>query len=266
MSASERIYDLLSQVNSDGRNFPATIFYNEGWLLRLVLDWFFRQKAIGHKLSFAPNANWFSEALLGSQFLSRGRWDALAEGFTHADGVIGHFSIGRGALANVSLAEAASQFIVAEAKLFSPLSSGVTNARYFNQAARNVACIAYALHQAELEPSRFSSLAFYVLAPREQIEDKQLFAEFTSKPSIREKVSLRVTAYQGSPQAEKHLRWQREWFEPTLERAEIACLAWEDVIEFIRAEDDPFGSDLSKFYKDCCKFNRVQEPDLRAST
>ncbi len=42
MSAHQRIYEMLSQANSDSRTFPATIFYNEGWLLRLVLDWFCR--------------------------------------------------------------------------------------------------------------------------------------------------------------------------------------------------------------------------------
>jgi len=145
--------------------------------------------------------------------------------------------------------------------MFSPLSSGVTNARYFDQAARNVVCIAHALYQADLKPSRFSSLAFYVLAPREQIEDKQLFKNLISKQSIMDKVSRRVSAYGGSPQAEAKVHWQREWFEPTLECADVDCLAWEEIIQFICLKDEPFGSDLSAFYKECCKFNRVQEPE-----
>lgn len=62
ISSRQRIYDLLSHANSDDRNFPATIFYNEGWLFRLVLDWFFTQSAADHALSVAPGAKWFSEA------------------------------------------------------------------------------------------------------------------------------------------------------------------------------------------------------------
>lgn len=264
MHVHQRIYDLLALANSDSRNFPATIYYNEGWLLRLVLDWFSRQKTTGHSLTLASGARWYSEALLPSQFLPRSRRDELAEGHTHADGVFGHISVGRGALADVTLSKNASQFVVTEAKLFSPLSSGVKNASYFDQAARNVACIAHVLREAQLEPSRLSSLAFYVLAPQEQIEDKQLFKKLMSKQSIIEKVSRRVGAYQGSPDADAKNEWQRQWFVPTLERTEIACLAWESLIEFVRSNDEPFGTDLSNFYKDCCKFNRAQEPELRA--
>jgi hypothetical protein len=141
-SPLQRIYEMLCRANSERRTFPATIFYNEGWLLRLVLDWFSEHALGGHLLSFAAGAQWYSEALLPSQFLARQRGDHLAEGWTHADGVVGHIKVGSTALANTSLADDASQFLVTEAKLFSPLSPRVTNAAYFDQAARNVACIA----------------------------------------------------------------------------------------------------------------------------
>src|SRR5262249_51109438 len=158
------------------RKFPATIFYNEGWLLRLVLDWLAREDLTGHPLGFAAAARWFSEALLPSQFLARVRGDQLAEGWTHADGIIGHVTIESGALANAALAKDASQLIVTEAKLFSPLSAGVTHARAFDQAARNVACIAEMLCRAGQQPARFSTLGFFVLAPTEQIVEKKLFS------------------------------------------------------------------------------------------
>jgi hypothetical protein len=123
----QRIYKMLCIAHSDDRKFPATILYNEGWLLRLVLDWFSRQPVGGHPLDFSSGARWFSEALLPSQFLPRVRGDRLAEGWTHADGIIGHITIGNGALANAALAKDASQFIVTEAKLFARLAPGVTN-------------------------------------------------------------------------------------------------------------------------------------------
>ena len=46
MPPHERISEMLRLASSDTRNFPATIFYNEGWLLRLVLDWFSRNEMI----------------------------------------------------------------------------------------------------------------------------------------------------------------------------------------------------------------------------
>ena len=80
MTPRQRIYEMLCIANSDDRKFPANIFYNEGWLLRLVLDWLSREVVTGHPLDFASGARWFSEALLPSQFLARDRGDHLAEG------------------------------------------------------------------------------------------------------------------------------------------------------------------------------------------
>ena len=47
-----------------------------------------------YPLSPLPEARWFSEAWLASAFLPRFRGDRLAESRTHADAVVGHFTIG----------------------------------------------------------------------------------------------------------------------------------------------------------------------------
>ena len=62
-------------------------------------------------ISFDAGAKWFSEALLPSQFFARTRDDTLAEGWTHADGVIGHVAIGNAALADTKLSGEAKQFL-----------------------------------------------------------------------------------------------------------------------------------------------------------
>jgi hypothetical protein len=260
MSALERISGMLRLANSDDRIFPATIFYNEGWLLRLVVDWFSRTPQADHAIKFASGARWFSEALLPSQFLARHKGDALAEGWTHADAVIGHVTIGTRALANTQLSNNASQFIVVEAKLFSRLSPGVTRARDFDQAARNVACMAEVLSRAGRRPQELSSLGFFVLAPREQV-DRQFFSREMSVTSIEQKVAERVSEYP-APDLEAKEQWRRDWFLPTLSRMKIECLCWEDVINLICREDAEFGSELSEFYAECLRFNRLQEPDL----
>ena len=63
-------------------------------MLRLVLDWFAINNIAGHTLSFDAASTWYSEGLLPSTFLPRYRGDKHAEGFTHADGVIGHIAMG----------------------------------------------------------------------------------------------------------------------------------------------------------------------------
>jgi hypothetical protein len=264
MSPIERINGMLRLANSDDRIFPATIFYNEGWLLRLVVDWLSRTPQVGHALRFASGARWFSEALLPSQFLARQRPDALAEGWTHADAVIGHLTIGKGALANTQLSKGALQFIVVEAKLFSLLSPRVTRAAYFDQAARNVACMAEVLSRADRSPQELPSLGFFVLAPREQVT-RQIFSREMSVASIQEKVARRVSEYP-VPELEAKEQWLREWFLPTLSQMEVDCLCWEDIIDTIRVQDPEFGAELSEFYAECLRFNRLQEPDLTAAS
>ncbi len=156
--------------------------------------------------------------------------------------------------------EDSTQFIVTEAKLFSPLSPRVTNASYFDQAARNVACIAEVLANAERRPKEFSSLGFYVIAPAEQIK-LNLFRTELSEQSIRAKVERRVSEYE-PPDREKKDAWLHDWFLPTLEHIDIKCLSWEQIIDDLRGRDEIFGTELSNFYSECLRFNRPQEPEL----
>jgi len=256
-----RIVEMLRLAGSNERLFPATLLYNEGWLLRLVLDWFANRKASeGHVLSFHPGARWFSEALLPSQFFASSRGDALAEGWTHADGVVGHVAIGSAALADTRLNQDAEQFVVTEAKLFSPLSAGVRNASYYDQAARNVACMAEILCRAGRRPENLRSLAFLVLAPRSQIE-LGVLEGLLAKDSIRAKVARRIGEYEPERQAVKKL-WMEEWFLPTLEHAQVRALSWEDILEHVERIDGLYAAaELKGFYARCLEFNRLQEQE-----
>ena len=150
----DRIAEILSRVDGDSPPIRRTEVYNEGWMLRLCLDWFSENRSASGTLLFDSSSDWYSEALLPSAFLPKERGDRLAESWTHADGVIGDFDIGKENIGGLSLKPDARQFVVTEAKMFSKLSSGVKNAGYFNQAARNVACIA--------EVIRLANLAYFI--------------------------------------------------------------------------------------------------------
>ena len=95
MNPVTRAGELLTLSGQPNAILPATALFNEGWMLRLVLDW-----AANHchpaaivPLRFEDGSTWYSEALLRSRFRSRKRGDTSGEGFTHADGVIGHFRL-----------------------------------------------------------------------------------------------------------------------------------------------------------------------------
>jgi len=246
----ERISTLLERSGGPDKNFPPTDLYNEGWMLRLVLDSLSFNPGVDHDLAFATTDKWYSEALLPSAFLARVRGDKLAESWTHADGVIGDFVIGAYRAGDLSLAKGASRILVTEAKMFSKLSSGVKNASYFNQAARNVACIAEVIRRAQIPPSKFANIGFYVIAPESQIKDG-VFTEYMAPEKIRNIVKQRVSEYE---EPEKN-SWFEEWFIPTMDKIQIRDISWEEIISLIDQFDSTYGADINAFYEKCLKFN-----------
>jgi hypothetical protein len=228
---------------------PATMLYNEGWMLRLLIDWFSTHPMPGHPLEFYSGAKWYSEPLLASQFAPRTRGDSLGESWTHADGVIGHFEVrvGRG---DIKVLPGAQQLVVAEAKMFSGLSSGTKRAEGFDQAARNVACIAHLLSDAKVEPSSVRRLSFYVIAPQEQ-SDRGTFGDLISKDNILRKVQLRCDKYKGDKS-----EWFETWFKPTLDAINVRFLSWEELCDDVRKTEPDCGQSLTDFLSTSIAHNR----------
>lgn len=226
--------------------FPPTDLYNEGWMLRLILDWFHQNPQSTHKFGFNNGATWYSEGLLPTAFCGGGK---PRETRTHADGVIGHITIEEKTKAGLKLREDASQFVVIEAKMFSGLSKGVKHAPYFNQVARTVACMAEAVKRAPICPSTLQDIAFYVVAPESQIE-KGIFRKFMNKDHIKQIVKCRISKYPS-----KRL-WFDEWFLPTHQEIEVSVISWENILKFISGKDASEGKALQEFYDKCFEFNK----------
>ena len=241
--------NLVSNIDFEIPNFPPTALYNEGWLLRLVIDWFSSSRITDHPLSFPVDGHWFSEARLPSAFLRRFIGDPLAESHTNADGVIGHFTIGSTGKTDLALNPDASHFVVLEAKLYSGLSKGVTNAKYYDQAARTVACIAEVLKRADCNPKTLYRLGFYVLAPRDQINSRT-FSRYLDNQSIADKVERRVSSY-----SVERDEWFKKWFTPTLEQIKIDSISWEAILDCINEKDSRIGESLEEYFAQCLAFN-----------
>jgi hypothetical protein len=245
-----RISELMARCGSADTAMPPTELYNEGWMLRLVLDWFERHRGVASPLQFEPGARWYSEALLPSRFMRQYQGDRRAESFTHADGLIGHFDIQPGERGAASLRSDTRQFVVCEAKLGSPLSFRTTNSADFDQAARNVACMAYMIGATEVPLEQIRKLAFYVIAPDAQI-GAGVFGQLVTKESVRAKVAARIEAYDGSMD-----EWYRGVFEPVLERVDLAPRSWESILESMPEDAEVAG--LREFYAACLKFNPLR--------
>jgi hypothetical protein len=133
--------------------------------------------------------------------------------------------------------------------MYSGLSSGVTHAKYYDQAARSVACIAEVLSRADRKPISFSQLGFYVLAPKDQIISRT-FSRQLEKRSIKDKVNRRISCFKGERDD-----WFKDWFTPTLEVIEIQSLSWETVLDVVRENDSNTGGSLKSYYQHCLNFN-----------
>lgn len=92
--------------------FQPTEICNEGWMLRFVIHWFSTQSGGNHLLSFPENGKWYSEALIHSPFCPDIAGINLAESWTYADGVIGHFAIGCNRMTDLSLLPEARHLII----------------------------------------------------------------------------------------------------------------------------------------------------------
>ena len=245
----EGIHRLISASESGSLNFPPTLIYNEGWMLRLILDWFSRNTIPNHPLAFQTDALWFSEALLPSPFHARHRADIRAEARTHADGVVGHFAIGSAAKADAILLPNAKQLLVIEAMMSSALSAGTRNAPTYDQAARNVACIAEMHRRASRSPADMTSIGFFVLAPGSFIK-AGVFAPKLEKRAIELAVKARAEAFKAELPT-----WLDDWFNPSLKAMRIGALSWEDLLVQIEDRDKASSSVLRAFYAQCLKHN-----------
>jgi hypothetical protein len=250
MLAIEQIARLLSRCGNADGNLPPTALFNEGWMLRLVLDWAAQHRSSIAALRFDADSVWYSEARLPSRFPPRTRGDGGGEGFTHPDGVIGHVRVDPGGRGYIELLHDARQFVVVEAKMASGLSAGTKYAPTFNQAARTMACVANVLSSANFATDDVRDLGFVLLAPADRIADRQVFWPALDKANILETVGKRAESYGGEPK-----EWFQRSFQPVLERCSIQAVSWESVLQNVVTVDADAGTALKGFYAKCLEYN-----------
>lgn len=253
----------LNQLGASG-NQPKTLIYNEGWMLRLILQ--------AAEEGYLPNLieparNWFSEAKLFTPFArNRGR---TAEGATSADAVMGDFDWALGTRSGVRLLPTATRFEVFEAKMFSGLSTNVTNARNYDQISRTIACMAHVISLSNLKIGRndFNQICFWLIAPRERIKAGR-FNNLLKKQSIQTKVQKRIQQFHAKDREELEA-WYEQYFKPLIDHSYdgdntlIRCISWETLLKNI--ENDDLNKQLNKFYNKCLQVANKDEYSNSAS-
>jgi len=251
MNSIETVGELLKRCGQPDAVLPPTALFNEGWMLRLVLDWASRHRSAIDALSFDEDSTWYSEALLGSRFRPRKRGDSGGEGFTHADGVIGHFRLRPGGRGDIELLPGARQLTIVEAKMASGLSTGTKRAPAYNQAARIVACIAHLLSSGIIDSPTVPNAAFVLVAPAARIAE-QTFAAL-DKAAIAQAVEDRAKQFDAAAS-----EWCNGCFKPLLARIRVMAVAWENILAEICSVDPVAGGQMSEFYSRCLLYNPLR--------
>ena len=245
MNATERVAKLLLRCGQPDAILPPTELFNEGWMLRLVLDWADRHLTAIEALKFDKGSTWYSEALLGTRFKPRHRGDKSGEGFTHADAVIGHFRLRAGGRGDIELLPGARQLTVVEAKMASGLSAGTKHAPSFNQAARNVTCIVQLVGCAT-NVGTVSNYGFVVIAPGARITEGAFRS--LDKTEIARAVRNRADNFDAAA-----VEWYEQTFLPVFANCKITLVSWETVLDEITKVEAAAGQALHEFYAQCLK-------------
>lgn len=231
-----------------------TEFYCEGWLTRLMIFSVTDYGLTEHDLFIKHNNKYFSESLLYSPFLARFEKDSLAESFTHADSAIGEFQIGddtnKGALKLIG-----NDLKIIEAKIFSEFSPKVTNAKFYNQSARYIACITETIDRAKkINQLDDLSISFFLIVPQKHYNDKKSFEQFMNKENIYKTVEMRVNQYNQESDFKERRIWFDTKFSKVLEKINIKPIFYENVLSDLQGYK--FAREMNEYYQMCLNYNK----------
>jgi len=159
------IVDIIKTIDTENPGINPTVIYNEGWMTRLLVYESIQEKIQLSDIDFGKISNWTSEALISSPFVKA---NTHREGYTHADMALGDFSVNFNERGEIIVPKNAKVFGIIEAKMGSNLSQGTTHFKDYNQASRNLACIAS--NTCDINCKIF----FYVAAPEKKISEHEI--------------------------------------------------------------------------------------------
>lgn len=241
----------LSNSTKDLKINP-TIIYNEGWLLRILVSYSMDLELCFKGLNFKKSYNWTSEGLLSSPFVDvkagalKNKGEAIRrEGYTHVDAAIGDFEIKYNDSARIRLKPIANYFAVIEAKLKSNLSRETSNAKDYNQATRNIICIASNVIESKCDSS------FIIVAPETTIKKHKIESQI-EKETIMMQAKDRFDYYNDEFKKNKKYGLIVDKIR-TMNIQLITFEEWIDILPSSETKDK-----IDKFYKECLKWNKIK--------
>ena len=250
----------------DDYHYPRTLVLNEGWLLRLALEWHHAHKGQGQELLRVENGEtWFSEGIPRSPFRPAENAPGAGEGRTHIDGVIGRFAIRPNTKAGIVLQQEASRLVVIEAKIASPIGRWTQNtpppARAdYDQIARTAATALWALWRggeadagADGVPLRNNAtLSVLLVAPESGCDTSVLRFRERTEQARRARVRRGIEAWL---EALNHEGPLAAWWVAALDcletRTTIELVSWQEIAAAITASDRDGGEKYETLLNRC---------------
>jgi hypothetical protein len=236
------ILEIIKSIETQKSFVNPTVIYNEGWMTRLLVYSSIQEKINLESIDFSTISNWTSEALISSPFINA---QNSREGYTHADIAIGDFTVDYLSRGEIKIKEDASLFGIIEAKMGSNLSKGTTHAKKYNQASRNLVCIA---HNTLNKP--VCKTFFYVVAPESTIKLHKIEAQI-ELDAIKDQVNDRFVLHK----SEIAIYTLREKILAKIESCEIKAITYEEWIS--QFTQTSINNELENFYKKAIKWNRI---------
>ena len=240
------IIDIIKNTNTSASNLNPTVIYNEGWMTRLFVYYSIKEKLTVNNIDFSKLSNWCSEAVITGPFKPRRKGDNLGEGLTHADMTLGDFNVNFEENGEVNLQEDAEIFGIIEAKMGSNLTKGIKNAPNYNQASRNLACIAN-----ETLDTASCKIFFGVVAPEKKIIDHKLEYQVNKEfmlSQIRERFEMYPIEFRTEKRMDSIISKAKE--------ADVWVISYEEWLT--RFSNIEIINELSDFYKQAKKWNNIK--------
>ena len=243
MSTVEKI-KALHQL-SEGIN--PTIIYNEGWMIRLLVEESKRTGLTVRNLDFSKVNNWTSEAQISSPFEGAElKKHKKNETKTHTDIILGDFLTKYGKSTEIEIKTSVKVLGIIEAKMGSNLSTGIKNATEYNQASRSICCLAHmTIESPECE------IFFVIVAPETKIEKSKFEKQIGA---VKDEIKNRFKEI--GKEIERFSKEYTDEIEKKVENCKKTIISYEDWINEIK--DNDVKSELNKFYDKCKKYNKIE--------
>lgn len=231
----------------EGKPMAKSEVLNETWLLRMVLALIHDNDPERIGVEKVETTLELIKAAIDSRWISEGGLEPAfeLEGTTWTDAILGGVRIndknkrGIDIVSNLDVG-----VVVIEAKMGSALASGVSHSKHYNQAARNIACLAKLVMKAS-DDKFLNNSAFVVLAPAcklKEWEDGRKGAQ-----------TLINKAWEVIDAENRHRIWGDESrFKDVVNRIvkKSAAISWENVIESFKCDE---ALQLKSFYEAVCE-------------